>query len=225
MRLDINLASQPYLDAREFWLRWGTALAAACILSLALLVSTVTGWSNARRDRTTISDLRQKIAQRDQLRAQAEEFLNRPENRTTRDESQIINSLIERKAFSWTRLLEDMEKVMPPGVHLVSIQPKLDDENQLAVKMTVAGTSRDRAIELAHRMEESRHFTQTSIDREAIAQTQSGDAVQFDIAAVYVPELFTENTPAAASTAPKKTAPAKTPGTPVSGAPAQGRKP
>ena len=224
MRLDINLASQPYLDAREFWLRWGTALAAACILSLALLVSTVTGWSNARRDRTTITDLRQKIAQRDQLRTQAEEFLNRPENRTTRDESQIINSLIERKAFSWTRLLEDMEKVMPPGVHLVSIQPKLDDENQLAVKMTVAGTSRDRAIELAHRMEESHHFTQTSIEKEGIAQTQSGDAVQFDIAAIYVPDLFTENT-AAANAAPKKTAPPKAPGTPVSGAPAKGRKP
>jgi hypothetical protein len=49
--------------------------------------------------------------------------------------------------------------------------------------------------------------------------------VQFDIAAIYVPELFTENTPAAASTTPKKTAPAKTPGTPVSGAPAKGRKP
>ncbi|MGA9981250.1 MAG: PilN domain-containing protein [Candidatus Sulfotelmatobacter sp.] len=220
MRVDINLASQPYQDAREFWLRWGTALAAACVLSLALLVSTVTGWSNARRDRTTISDLRQKIAQRDQIRAQAEEFLNRPENRTTRDESQIINSLIERKAFSWTRLLEDMEKVMPPGVHLVSIQPKLDDENQLAVKMTVAGTSRDRAIELAHRMEESRHFTQTAIEKEGIAQTQTGDSVQFEIAAIYVPELVTDTTPAAAGAAPEKTAPPKTPG-----APATGRKP
>jgi type IV pilus assembly protein PilN len=220
MRLDINLASQPYQDAREFWLRWGTALAAAGILSLALLVSTVTGWSNARRDRATIADLRQKIAQRDQLRAQAEEFLNRPENRTTRDESQIINALIERKAFSWTRLLEDMEKVMPPGVHLVSIQPKLDDENQLAVKMIVAGGSRDRAIELAHRMEESRHFTQTSIEKEAYSQSQNGDSVQFDIAAIYVPELFTEPAQPAASAAPKKTAPPKTPA-----APAKGRKP
>lgn len=219
MRVDINLASQPYQDAREFWLRWGTALAAACILSLGLLVSTATGWSNARRDRTTIADLRQKIAQRDQLRAQAEEFLNRPENRTTRDESQIINSLIERKAFSWTRLLEDMEKVMPPGVHLVSIQPKLDEDNQLAVKMTVAGTSRDRAIELAHRMEESRHFTQTSIEKEAYTQSQNGDSVQFDIAAIYVPELFNETPPAAASAAAKKTPPPKTP------APAKGRKP
>jgi type IV pilus assembly protein PilN len=212
MRVDINLASQPYQDAHEFWMRWGTALAAACIVSLALLVSTVTGWSNARRDRTTIADLRQRIAQRDQVRVQAEDFLNRPENRTTRDESQVINSLIERKAFSWTRLLEEMEKVMPPGVHLVSIQPKLDDENQLAVKMTVAGTSRDRAIELAHRMEESRHFTQTSIEREGLAQTQGGDVVQFDIAAIYVPELFTETPPAAASASSKKTAPPKVPG-------------
>jgi type IV pilus assembly protein PilN len=221
MRLDINLANQPYQDAREFWLRWGTALAAACILSLALLVSTVSGWSNARRDRATLAELRQKIAQRDQLRAQAEDFLNRPENRTTRDESQIINSLIERKAFSWTRLLEDMEKVMPPGVHLVSIQPKLDDENQLAVKMIVAGSSRDRAIELAHRMEESRHFTQTSIEKESFAQSQNGDSVQFDIAAIYVPELFTEPAQPAASAAPKKTAPPpKTPATP-----AKARKP
>src|SRR5579863_4905149 len=182
MRLDINLASRPYQDAREFWVRWGTALAVASFISLALLVSTITGWNNARGDRSTIAEIRQKSAQREQIRSQAEEFLNRPENRTTRDESQVINALIERKAFCWTKLLEDMEKVMPPGVHLVSITPKLDEDNQLTVKMTVAGTSRDRAIELAHRMEGSRRFTQTSIEKETVAQAQNGDAVQFDLA-------------------------------------------
>ena len=51
------------------------------------------------------------------------EFLNRPENRNTRDESQFLNELIERKSFSWTRVLENLEKVMPPRVHLVSISP------------------------------------------------------------------------------------------------------
>ena len=222
MRLDINLASRPYQDAREFWMRWGTALAAACVLSLALLISTITGWNNARRDRATLADLRARIAQRDQIRAQAEEFLNRPENRTTRDQSQILNALIERKAFSWTRLLEDMEKVMPPGVHLVSIQPKLDEDNQLAVNMTVAGSSRERAIELAQRMEESRRFTQTQIKKEATSQSQNGDAVQFDLAAIYIPELFSEPAPAAdaakpATEAPRKTVPAA--------APAKRRKP
>jgi type IV pilus assembly protein PilN len=218
MRFDINLAARPYQDAREFWLRWGTALGIASILSLALLVSTVSGWYNARRDRATISELRQNVAQRDQLRAQAEEFLNRPENRTTRDQAQILNTLIERKAFSWTRVLEDMEKVMPPGVHLVSIHPELDEDNQLAVKMVVAGTSRDRAIELARRMEESRRFTQTAIESERFKESTGADpaSVEFDLAAIYIAEPFVETAPAADAPAPPKKAPAKLPG--------QGRK-
>ncbi len=57
MRLDINLASQPYEDARQFWLRWGTALAAAAILTLALLTLTITDWFAARRDHAQIAEL------------------------------------------------------------------------------------------------------------------------------------------------------------------------
>ena len=118
----------------------------------------------------------------------AEAFLNKPENRTTRDESQFLNQLIERKAFSWTRVLENLEKVMPPRVHLVSISPQLDEDNQLSLKMTVAGDSRDRAVELARRMEESRRFAQTRITRESLAQSQTGDNELFDISAFYIPE-------------------------------------
>ncbi len=187
MRLDINLASQPYEDARQFWLRWGTALAAAGILTLALLTITITGWFNARRDHREIAELREQIAQRDRTRAQAEAFLNRPENRTTRDESQFLNQLIERKSLSWTYVLEDLEKVMPAGVHLVSIHPELDDANQLTLKMVVAGNSRDRALELARRMEDSRRFAQTYIESEHAGQPGSSDSIQFDIFGIYVP--------------------------------------
>jgi len=102
MRLDINLASQPYEDARQFWMRWGTAVGAVGLLTLVLLMLDVTGWVNARRDRAAIAEKQTMIADRDRLRAQAEAILNLPQNRTTRDESQFLNQLIERKAFSWT---------------------------------------------------------------------------------------------------------------------------
>ncbi|MFZ0139317.1 MAG: hypothetical protein WAK89_19785, partial [Candidatus Sulfotelmatobacter sp.] len=81
MRLNINLASQPYEDAGRFWLRWGTALAVAAILTLALLTITVTNWFAARRDHAQIADLRDRIAQRDRTRQQAEDFLSQPNNR------------------------------------------------------------------------------------------------------------------------------------------------
>ena len=140
MRLDINLASQPYEDARQFWMRWGTALVAVSVLTLVLLTITVTGWFAARRDHAKIAQLRASIAQRDAKRQQAEQFLARPENRSTRDQSQFLNELIERKSFSWTRVLEDLEKVMPARVHLVSIHPELDDDNQLKLKMWLQAT-------------------------------------------------------------------------------------
>src|SRR5467141_319739 len=196
MRIDINLASQPYEDARQFWLRWGTALSAVAVLTLALLAGTVIGWLNARRDRAKIADLRTGITQRDQTRKQAEDFLNRPENRATRDESQLINELIEHKAFSWTRVLEDLEKVMPPRVHLVSIRPELDEDNQLALKMVVVGDARERGIELERRMEDSRHFARTRISDERYQQSTTGDNAQMDIVAIYVPETLPQPAPA-----------------------------
>jgi hypothetical protein len=188
MRLDINLASQPYEDARQFWMRWGTALAALGALTLVLLTLTITGWFNARRDHQTMARERALIADRDQLRASAERTLNLPENRTTRDESQVLNQLIERKEFSWTLVLENLEKVMPTRIHLVSINPELDEDNQLALKMSVAGDSRERAIELIRRMQESKRFTQANIEDERYVQsTTNGDTEQIDIAALYVP--------------------------------------
>jgi type IV pilus assembly protein PilN len=187
MRLDINLASQPYEDARQFWLRWGTALAVAVIVTLALLTYTVSNWMAARHDHATIASYRAEIAQRDRKRQQAEEFLNRPENRATRDQSQFLNALIERKTLSWTHVLEDLEKVMPARVHLISIHPVLDEENQLTLKMAVGGDSREKALELARRMEDSGRFTQTYIETETSAAAGTGDTVQFNINAVYVP--------------------------------------
>jgi type IV pilus assembly protein PilN len=190
MRLNINLASQPYEDARQFWMRWGTGLAVVTILTLALLVTTISGWVAARHDHADIAKLKAEIAQRDQARQQAETYLNQPENRATRDQSQFLNELIERKSFSWTRVLEDLEKVMPARVHLVAIHPELDEENQLLLKLSVAGDSRDRALELARRMEDSRRFMKTNIVTESYRTESSGgtDPFQFNIEAIYVPE-------------------------------------
>jgi len=188
MRLDINLASRPYEDARRFWMRWGLGVAVAGLFTLVLLTLTTTGWMNARRDHKAMAEKRALIVERDRIRANAEAFLNRPENRNTRDTSQFLNELIERKAFSWTRVLENLEKVMPARVHLVAINPQLDEDNQLGLKMTVAGDSRERAIELAQRMEESGRFSETNITGERSSQSGTGDIEQVDIVATYIPE-------------------------------------
>jgi len=192
MRIDINLASRPYEDARQFWMRWGTALGVLGLLTLVLLVLDITGFVGAHHDRVVMAQTRALIADRDRTRAEADRVLNLPENRVTRDHSRYLNELIERKAFSWTRVLENLERVMPPRVHLVSISPQLDENNELALKMTVAGDSWDRGVELQRRMEESRRFAQTAITAVRHVDSQTGDTEQIEMAAIYIPELPNE---------------------------------
>src|SRR5208337_2583050 len=158
MRLDINLATRPYEDAREFWTRWGLGVGLLGVLTLVLLGWALQGWTDAGRDRQSIAQLQEQIAERDKERALDQAELDKPANRSTRDQSQFLNGLIQRKAFSWTRVFEDLERVMPPNLHVVSLRPELNDQNQMQLEMKVAGDTRAAAVELVHRMEDSKHF-------------------------------------------------------------------
>lgn len=195
MRLDINLASQPYQDARRFWFQWGGALVALGAVTAGLLYFTFLGWQGARKDRVLMRQYQQQIAARDKEKADAQALMNAPQNADTRDRSQFLNDLFYRKAFSWTRVFENLEQVMPPRVHVVSIQPELASNNELAIKLVVAGDSHERALELVRRMEASKHFQQTQIQQES-AENGSGanaaDTIKFDISALYIPELETQ---------------------------------
>jgi len=146
MRLDINLATRPYEDAREFWVRWGLGVGLLGLLTLVLLGLAVRGWTNAGRDRHNIAQLQDQIAERDRERATAQAFLDMSVNRSTRDQSQFLNGLIQRKAFSWTRVFEDLERVMPVNLHVVSLRPELNDQNQMQLDMKVAGDTRAAAV-------------------------------------------------------------------------------
>ena len=212
MRVDINLASQPYEDARQFWFRWGGALIALGILTLGLVYFTMLGWVTASKDKRVIARAEHQIAERDSERAAAQALMNLPANSATRDRSQMLNTLFYRKAFSWTQVFEELERVMPPRLHVVSIQPDISIDNELAIKLVVAGDSREHALELVRKMEESKHFQQTQIEQESAeagSGATAGDTVKFNISALYVAGPPGSGLP---GSAPKNPAEARTDG-------------
>jgi Tfp pilus assembly protein PilN len=187
MRLDINLATHPYEDAREFWARWGLGVGLLALLTIGLLALTVNGWMKAGRDRHDIAKLQQQIAERDKERAADQAVLDMAANRSTRDQSQFLNELIERKSFSWTRVFEDLERVMPPSLHVVSLRPEMNEQSQMELNMKVAGDNREAAIELVHRMEGSKHFQDAQLVQEAQG-AESGNAIVATVIATYIPD-------------------------------------
>lgn len=184
MRLDINLATRPYEDAREFWTRWGLGVGILGLLTLVLVGWAVSGWTHAGRDRHNIAELQRKIDERDRERAADQAVLELAANRSTRDQSQFLNGLIQRKSFSWTRVFEDLERVMPANLHVVSLRPELNEQNQIYLEMKVAGETRSAAVELVHHMEASKHFAAAQL----VSETGTEAGVTAVVIALYVPD-------------------------------------
>jgi hypothetical protein len=95
-----------------------------------------------------IVQAQQEIASLDGERAKALATLNQPQNREVADQSAFLNNLFARKALSWTRVFTEMEKLMPANIHVVSMKPEFNRENQLVLHVVVATTARDKAVEL-----------------------------------------------------------------------------
>ena len=185
MRFDVNLASQPYQDVRVFLLRWGTATAALALFTLVLVGVAFSGWWGARDVQQKMDLATAEMQQLDQDRVTAEALLGQPQNHAVLERSRFLNGLIARKAFSWTQLFMDLEKIMPPRVHVVSLQPEAE-ENQVALRLLVEGDSREHALDLVRRMEASERFRLARVKSEHGNQESHG--VQLEIIAYYAPE-------------------------------------
>ncbi|HVP43561.1 MAG TPA: PilN domain-containing protein, partial [Terriglobales bacterium] len=147
--------------------------------------------TSARTIGQQTAKLRDRIAELDRQREAAQELLNRPGNRETRDRSRFLNAQLARKAFSWTQVFADLEKIIPAHVHVLAIVPGITEDNQIQVAMRVEADSREKSIELIRRLEESKTFRQPQMKSEASQTATSGGrpGVAFEIVAFYTPRV------------------------------------
>ncbi len=186
MRIEINLASQPYEDVRRFFLSWGPAAALVVVFSLVLAGYAVRNWNASGPARQKVVEEQQAVARLDQEKMREVAVLLRSEHRELRLKSAFVNGLIARKTFSWTQVFTALEKIMPARVHVVSIEPVETKERQLEIQLRVAGDSREQALELVRRMEQSERFRRPQL-RSETSPADAPEKVQFEIVALYLP--------------------------------------
>lgn len=168
MRININLASQKYEDVRMFVSRAGAATAAMAVLTLLLVVLAWFNYSSSKSSGAHIRDLEQKITALKQQRDNAVQVENLPENRVVMDENSYWNRQIARRGFSWTQLFNDLQKIMPGRVYVISVAPELTPENQLKLRMTIGGDSSEALNTLVRKMEGSKKFRHTELKAQTI---------------------------------------------------------
>lgn len=161
IKIDINLASRPFVNRRKFCLVAGGLLA-------ALLTLSYWNFSQYQGVRARRGEANQLLARDkgrfESLSREQEKVLARlqtPETADFLDELEHINQLIRRRTFSWTLLLNDLERLTPPNLQVVSIKPQFSNWGVL-VEIVANGRSSKDNIQFVSNLEASGKFFDVS---------------------------------------------------------------
>jgi Tfp pilus assembly protein PilN len=167
--LRTNLSTKPFYNERA--VHWGLGLALAAILVLtAFNVTRVLALSQqqsvlagaAERDEAQAQALRTDAAA---LRASIDQkALERVIKAATE-----ANNIIDQRTFSWTELLNHIERTLPPGVMLTNVLPQVDN-GRVKVSLIVHGRSVENVDEFIDKMEGTRAFSEMSPINERITE-------------------------------------------------------
>ena len=135
--LHTNLSTRPFYNTRV--VRAG--LIGVAVIAAGLTVfNAVELWRLQRANRelgqtvgqneTAARDLRQKART-------VQQSIDKSQLSLVDAAAREANELIDRRAFSWTELLNQFQATLPPDVRISTVQPQVDAEGRLLVAMTV----------------------------------------------------------------------------------------
>jgi type IV pilus assembly protein PilN len=169
MRIRLNLATKAQETHRRFMVVAGLVAVVAGIVFLAFgwHVYSVRNVDARLRAQSEITGRR--IAELQAERTDLERFFAQPENAKLHDRAAYLNSLIDGRSFNWTQMFMDLERILPGGVKLVSIEPK-QAKGHVEVKLTVGASSDDAKLKFLRALEDSRQFTDIQLDTDMPAR-------------------------------------------------------
>ncbi len=171
---DLNLSTRPFPPYRLINIALGTILVLLMAFSLWQTRGFIRFSRLARVIRTAEVETRIEAESLGKRGAELESRLDRPEATAKLNEIGFLNRLITRKNFSWTRLLADLETLVPNNVHLVNLAPEIGP-NGITLQIDLMGRSIADISEFIHRLEKSPVFQNISVSTEQKRQMQTVD--------------------------------------------------
>ena len=189
MKVRLNVATNPLQTHRKFLAVSGLIGAIAGIVFLAL------GWHvySARKSnealRAKAAAVRQEMVGLMRQREELESFFKEEQNAKLNERSTFLNSLIDEQSLNWTQMFMDLEKILPTGVRLLSIEPG-HDKGKVLVRLHVGAISDEAKLKFLRALENSPAFKEVREINEASSEPQQGsgdlDHLQIQLTAVYV---------------------------------------
>lgn len=196
MRISVNLATRPFVELRPLFARLRIAMAALAVLAIGLTIGLRLMSKRVDAAESRMRELKTQTSVLVNQRQANEARMRQPSNQAVLERSRFLNDVFQRKSFSWTAVMMDLENVLPAGVQVTSIQPVITPDGDVNIRLLVSG-ERDREVDLMRNLERSQRFVSPRLVNEsAQSQDQSSrpaaagltaGAVNFDILSGYNP--------------------------------------
>jgi type IV pilus assembly protein PilN len=214
MLVSINLATRPFVELRPLLAKLRLAMIALALLAIGLIIGLRALKSRADAATAQMDALKAQTADYQGRMLKNEARMKQPQNRAVLERARFLNELFEKKSFSWTAVMMDLERVLPSGVQVMSIDPSISKEGDVNIRLRVNG-DREKAVQLVRNLEKSRRFLSPRLSNESLQASQGGGSgglnqlpagaqlgVQFDILSGYNP-ISTEEAVALSAEAKK----------------------
>jgi type IV pilus assembly protein PilN len=209
MRVQLNLASRPFVELGSLYLRLRMLILLLAVIAVPLWLLLSAEHRKAEAARARLEAVQQKIQGLQSQRSAFQAQMQQPQNAAVLSQAQFLNQMFARKAFSWTAVMMDLENVLPSGVQVLNIDPVPSRDGKVTIRLRVSG-AHDRGVDLVRNLERSHRFRAPRLARETAESNQNGRAIEqvsatsnvnFDLLAEYnpLPEK-TEKQPAAEKT-------------------------
>ncbi len=166
--LHLNLASRPYRDYRPLY---AVVVVSSLLIAFMLLNNIETGYRYFRETKTTrakITDVERQIEAEQHRTAEANQRLRGVNIKQLADQAQFVNARLAERAFSWSELLDRLERVLPDEVRIESVAPAFGKVGLVHLSLQAVGKNGNGMVRTLDRLNRDSHFANafpTSEDR------------------------------------------------------------
>src|ERR1035437_1904665 len=197
MRITLNLATRPFADIGPAIKRLRIAMGAMALASILLGLGLYLLHHKAEEARARAHSLDGKIAAVSKERKGYEDLMHQPANAELLAQVGVLNQLFDKKTFSWTLAMQDLETVMPGGVQVSTLEPLVDEKTgSITLRLRVIGP-RDRTVDMVKNLEHARRFILPRIvgenaesnggPNDKLEPVSATNRVNFEVLAQYTP--------------------------------------
>jgi Tfp pilus assembly protein PilN len=188
MRVPVNLARHPFRRDRPVLVA-SSVVAVLLLGTLIMLVVLAINERNAAREtREALTQVNRRLTSISTEQATLNRQLRKPGNEVVLDRSILLNTLIQRKAISWTRIFSDLGTVLPENVRVIAIRPQVNGQDQLFLDMTVSATSPEPVIAFIVKLESSDAFGSTAVSG-IVSPSQTDPTYRYRLSVNYAQKL------------------------------------